>query len=167
MNLAVLVRAFEKEGWNLSLEGFARAAAHLVFAGHAARRGGKRATARVLEFLPGRDHGLRADDTWTTHFLRLAAAIGDLPIARQELDSLGALVLDRDRVGPKIALLVRVGLIVEKRRLDGDANVAGRAFVHVQIIGSLFSRRKTRDRGALTTFKTVAPPQRRSSRSSR
>src|SRR5579872_2255973 len=101
VDLALLVRAFQEECRNLRFEGLAAAGAHLIFARHAARRGRQRTAARVLKLLSRRDHGLRADDAGTAHFLRLTMAICDLPIARQQLNRLSAPVLDRDRVGPE------------------------------------------------------------------
>src|SRR5690348_11695234 len=65
MDLALLVRAFEKERRDLRFESFAGAAAHLVLARHAAGRGRKGAAAGVLKLLSRRDHGLRADDAGT------------------------------------------------------------------------------------------------------
>src|SRR5690349_14591069 len=136
MDLALLVRAFEKERRDLRFESFAGAAAHLVLARHAAGRGRKGAAAGVLKLLSRRDHGLRADDAGTAHFFCLTLSVCDLPIARQELNGLDAFVLVRHGIGPMITLLVRIVLSVYKGRLYGHSDVACRAYVHRQIIGS-------------------------------
>ena len=60
-------------------------ATHLVAAAHRAHRRVEARAGRVLEALARRELRLLADDARAAHFLHAVLAVGDDPVARQEL----------------------------------------------------------------------------------
>ena len=73
------------KGAIVDVEHLAAARHHLVGAFHLPERRAERAARRVGERLTGREHGLLADDARALDFLDMAAAVGDDPVARQQL----------------------------------------------------------------------------------
>src|SRR6516162_5584944 len=96
-----LMRAVEREGWNLDPEAVAARRLHLIAADHDAGGGRQRSAAGILEALT------RAEDPRTAHFLHPPMAVGDLPVAVAELDRFLASVFDADVIGPYVAILRR------------------------------------------------------------
>src|SRR5262249_20197388 len=113
-----------EEDRDVDLEGVAGGGPHQVAAMHGAGRRVKGTAARVFEALPGLEHWLCADHAGAAHLLDVTDLVGDLPIARHELDGLSALVLDGDGVGPEELALFRLRLVGKERRrnahLDGS-----------------------------------------------
>ncbi len=105
--------------------------AHLVGAAHEPAGSLQRRTAGVLKDATRRDHRLFADHAIAAHLAYAPARIGDMPIARQQLHGGVATVFDDDMIGPEIAALFGVRLLVEKCRFDGNMDFARGLFVAV------------------------------------
>lgn len=71
---------------------------------------------------------LLADHTVAAHFLDLAVRIRDEPATRQQLRGNLPLVADGDRVGEHVAVLFRLGLLLEIVGLDVDADLVNDGF---------------------------------------
>ncbi|KAF1854432.1 hypothetical protein Lal_00010358 [Lupinus albus] len=78
---------------------------------HGALRRADLCPGAVLEALPRRQHRLVADDGQAIDDLHLAAGVGDLPVAADELGQHVAGVLDRDGVAVRIQTLLEVRLL--------------------------------------------------------
>ena len=78
----------------------------------------------VAPVVLGSDHAGAAD------FLDAADAIGDVPVARQELHRFRTAIFDGHGVGPDIAPVIRIGLVIEIGRLDRDMDRAGFTLIH-------------------------------------
>src|SRR5205085_1488729 len=122
MDLAALVGTFKEKHWYFRFERHAGSRTELITAHHRARRGLQRAAARIFEYLSRLEHRLFADDAGAAHFLNTAVRVGNVPVAREELYRFAALVLDRHPIGPHVAALRRIGLILEIGRFHGNAN---------------------------------------------
>ena len=68
---------------------------------------------------PGCEQRLLADHALAADLDHAADAVGDLPVAGQQLDRLAALVLDPHPIAEHPAVLVRLGLVRDVERLDG------------------------------------------------
>src|SRR5215472_13789456 len=122
--------AVERERRNLDVEPLAARRHHAVGPDHEARGRRQRHAAGVLVGRARLEHGLLADHTRAPHLLDAAERIGDAPVARLELDGLGPMIADLDRIGPEeIALLVRRALRQELGR-HRHFDVAGHRLVH-------------------------------------
>ena len=86
--------------------------------------------AGVLERLAGLEQRLLADHALALDLDHTAAAIGDFPVAGDELNGLAALVLDPHPIAEHPARLVRLRLIGDVEGLDGDADRTGGFAVH-------------------------------------
>src|SRR5262249_34494947 len=126
------VRAVEREGRDRHREALAVLRVHLVFAAHRAVRRRERAAARIREGLAGLQHRLLADDAGSTHFLQLAVAVDDAPVARLELHRLDAEIGDLYRVGPEEAALSGRRFLLEELGTHGDLDASGHGLVHGQ-----------------------------------
>src|SRR5574343_1543277 len=117
---------------------------HLVAAFHRADLRRQRRAAGVLEALARLQQRLLADDAEAAHFLYLVVGVGDDPVARNQLGRHRADVLDGDRVGEHVAVVLRVGLVRNKlrHRLDFDSVlvVVGHGIISsVLVQGSIMS----------------------------
>ena len=88
----------------------------------------ERAARRIRERLRRGEHGLLADDAGAAHFLDFAGAVGDDPVSREELDGLGTLVADGDRVEKEPLLVVRPRAVRGVLGHDRYPNAAGDCF---------------------------------------
>ena len=73
--------------------------------------------ARVLEALAGLQQRLLADHAEPPHFLDAVLAVGDDPVAADELRRHAAGVGDRDRVGEHVLVARRIGLVGDVGRV--------------------------------------------------
>ena len=101
---------------------------HLVGAFHHAERGRQRASRGVFERFARLERRLLADDAGAADFFDVARAVGDDPVAGQQLDGLLAFVRDRDGIEEEPLVLRRLGLLRGVLRLDRDADAAGHRF---------------------------------------
>src|SRR6516164_5181844 len=102
-----LMRAVEREGWNLDPEAVAARSLHLIAADHDAGRGRQRSAAGVLEAFAGAEDRLLTDNAGAAHFLHPSVAVGDLPMAVAKLDRFLASIFDADMVGPYVTVFGR------------------------------------------------------------
>ena len=68
-------------------------------------------TAGIAKALARANQWLLPDDAFAAHFLALAAALGDFPVARHELHAMGALIVDGDGIAEDVTRLRIIGLI--------------------------------------------------------
>jgi ribulose-phosphate 3-epimerase len=99
-----------------------------IFAAHRAGGGRDHGPAGVFELLAGAEQRLIADHAETGHFLHGVLAIGDHPVAGNQLGGNRTRIADRDRVRERILPRGRIGLFGQVARLDGDRHLIG---VHV------------------------------------
>src|SRR5437868_5416569 len=143
----------ERKGGDLRVERTAVLCDHAVGALHRAVRRLQDGAARVLEVLPGAEHGLVPHHAVAAHLLAPAVAVGDYPVPALELGGDGPEVLDADGIGECPAS--GLGLLGEEAALDGDADALGDGSRH-------FPRRlpPARASGNRSGMAGAAPPKR-------
>jgi hypothetical protein len=118
----------ERDGGDLRVEALAERRDHLVGSFEDAERRRQRPPGRVLERLARRECRLLADDAWTADLVDVPRAVGDDPVAREQLDGLGAFVDDRDRIEEEPLVARRLGSFRRVSREDLHANAPRRGF---------------------------------------
>src|SRR5579863_4273005 len=137
------VRDGEGERRDDGVEALAVLVDHAIGALHRADRGRQRAEAGVLAAIAATEDRLVADHPGPLHPLHLAIAIGDDPLAADQLHRLAVEVGDADAVGEEVVVLLRRAAlgVVEARHLDADA--ASHRVAHRQgIIGVRRAQRR-------------------------
>jgi hypothetical protein len=114
----------ESERRNLDVEVLTRARDHLIAPFHLADIGGQGTTRGVLEALTGFENRLLANDSGALDLFDLAIAVGDDPVAREELNRLLAQILDGDRVEKEPVPRLRLGTVRVELWLDPDPDAA-------------------------------------------
>jgi hypothetical protein len=118
----------EREGRDLDIELLVILVGHLVGAVHGPERSCEGTARRVLKISARRQNGLIANDTGALDFFHFSHAVGDDPMAADELDRVAAFVRDADRVEKKPQILIRSGAARVILRMDADADVFGCGF---------------------------------------
>ena len=78
--------------------------------------------AGVTETLARANQRLLTDDALATHFLAIAAALGDFPVACHQLSAMWTLIVDGHCVAKHVARLAIVRLISAVARDDADVD---------------------------------------------
>jgi len=76
---------------------------------------------------------LLTNHAFAAHLLNLTVCVGDDPVTRDQPGWYVTEVRDVDRVGEDVAIVRWLGLIVEKTRLHGDADIVGFLVSHTMI----------------------------------
>ncbi len=80
---------------------------------------------------------LQANHAFASDVLDFAAAVGDAPVAVDQLHRLLTLVVDRYVIGEQVALAIRIGLLGQVFRLDNDPDAMGACIRHGRIVAEL------------------------------
>lgn len=102
----------------------------LEAAAHRSDCGVELAAAGVFEGLAGPEQRLLADDAEAANFLHSRVAVGDDPVARNDLRGDGADVLEGDGVGENVTLAGRIGLVGDELRNGARRDLVFLAFGH-------------------------------------
>ncbi len=105
-------------------------------AAHQAVRRGEVCPACIIEGSSGAQHGLLANHAGAAHFLDMAVAVCDVPVAVEKLHRARALVFDAHLITPRKEVLLRAGFLGEVFRRHRDAD-AMRGFGIVRHKGSV------------------------------
>src|ERR1700730_17385235 len=124
------VRRIEREDGNFRLENIALLVHHPIGPGHDARRRCHSGSRRVAKCFARLQYRLFADHARAFHFLELAVAIGDLPVAGGELHGHIALIGDFHSVSPPERGLVGVGTFGHELWKNSDLDVVSDGAVH-------------------------------------
>jgi len=76
----------------------------------------------IAKALPRANQRLLADDAFAAHFLTVTATLSDFPVARHQLNAMGALVMNSHGVAKHIARLNIVRLVGTVARRDVNFN---------------------------------------------
>ena len=123
-------RDAEGEFRNLCFERRAILSDHLVIATHGTDRRFQLAAARILVGFARTDERLLADDTQATDFLDPQLAVGNEPVAGNQLCRDRAGVGDADGVGKQVMIALGIGLVSHVLRIGRDDNLIFFAFCH-------------------------------------
>ena len=102
----------------------------LEAAAHRSDRGVELAAAGIFEGFAGPEQRLLADDAEAANFLHARVAVGDDPVAGNDLRGDGADVLEGDRIGENVTLAGRIGLIGDELRNGARRDLVFLAFGH-------------------------------------
>src|SRR5262249_15834230 len=122
---SLALRGIEREGRDLDVEPLAGGGHHAVAAGHEAGRRRQRNPAGVFEVFPRLEPRLLGDHAGAAHLLQAALRVGDLPVARLELDRLAPEVGQHDGVGPEEIAVLRGGAVGHEARCHTDLDLTG------------------------------------------
>lgn len=123
-------RDAEGEFRNFRFERRAVLGDHLVAAAHGTDRCLQLAATRILVGFSGADQRLLADDAHPTDFFDPQFAIGDDPVAGNQLCRDRTAVGDADGVGKQVVLALGVGLVSHVLRIGRDDKLIFSAFRH-------------------------------------
>src|SRR5690625_429459 len=120
-----LVGTVEGEGGDVDPEALSIVLLHLVAALHDAAGSRQRAATGVAEAPAWRQHRLFSYHARALDLLRRAPAVGDSPVAVEQLDLFASMVGNLHVIGPDEMLFLRRRLILKIARLDGDFDGTG------------------------------------------
>ena len=107
---------------------------HVVVPLHGPVIGSQHDTGRVTEVFTGAQPRLLADHPVPIDMLDTAIGIGDAPVACDQACGDPPLVVDADRVGEHVTVVVRLGFLVEELRRDLDFQRVVRSLVHAHSV---------------------------------
>lgn len=141
------MRAVEREGRHDGVKELAVGRLHLVGAAHNAGRRSQGRAAGVFERPAGVEHRLFAHHAGAAHFLHPTETVGDVPIARAQLNRFPPFIFDANVICPDEVVLHRRGLFFQEAGFDGDADAAGDFAVHCAFLPYLILNASDGDAG--------------------
>src|SRR5277367_2946533 len=105
---APLIGTIQKKGGNFDVEGLTVLVDHSVAPRHDSARGLERAAGSVTEGLARLQRRLFSYHAGPFDLFEASFAVGNPPMAMDQLDGAGAEIGDLDRVEPKIAIVARL-----------------------------------------------------------
>ena len=95
----------------------------MIGASHRTDRRGQRTAAGVFKCFSGREQGLLPHHAQSPDFLHALLAIGDDPVAADDLSGMLAFIGNAHRIGKHELFLARFGLFRQVAGRDGDGQV--------------------------------------------
>ena len=94
------------------------------------KSGEEKAMHRNIQFGPRVHSRILTNNAWSRHFIDHAVLVRYVPVTVDEFDGKIRIVADDDAVSPDIAIVLRIGLLLQVERLDNYFYIACEGPVH-------------------------------------